>query len=60
MKRMVISLVIEAFESGDLHTIKGNIIDACATALISCQVNELEEPSKELQLAGFVAKRNAK
>lgn len=53
MKKMVISLVIEGCEA-DIHEIKGNIINVAREALVSCSVDEIPEPKKEIQIPAFV------
>ena len=56
MKKMVISLVIEANDE-DLHDIKATIINTASNALISCSVDEIPEPKKQLEIPAFVMAR---
>ena len=49
MKKLVVSMVIEGSET-DIHEIKANIINVASNALVSCSVNELPEPKKEIQI----------
>lgn len=53
MKKMVISLVIEGCES-DIHEIKGQIINVASESLVSCSVNEIPEPKKEIEIPAFM------
>lgn len=53
MKKMIISLVIEGNET-DLHEIKGGIISSASEALVSCKVDEIPEPNREIEIPSFV------
>lgn len=53
MKKLVISLVIEGSDA-DVHEIKGNIINVASEAMVSCSVDEIPEPKKEIQIPRFI------
>lgn len=54
MKKLVISLVIEGSDA-DVHEIKGNIINVASEAMVSCSVDEIPEPKKEIEIPAFLA-----
>ena len=49
MKRMVISLVIEAENEIDLNEIKNGIVREATPSLVSCTTSRIEEPIREIK-----------